>query len=549
MAKRSDSRALAIARAAEPVTSGGLIAAARRQSPGATSITAYPIVAPQGRPSSRGTSITAAVEPLHGSRQMASGRPERRKRRRSVERWQTEVWELRRESPELRFLADRKARAAAQCRLYIGHAPDGHVGDPTRITDGPAGDLAQQLFGDLPDVEQKIRRYVQHIEYTGESIVNVRDDDEHPGRLKWAVHSSRELIGAQAGQYQISDGVTPRKVDDDTEILARSWIPDPEQMAFADAPVRALLPVLRELVQMTKYVGAQIDSRLASGGGLLLVSDDVDIFDNEGKKLAFAEELHSYMLTAVDDRGSSESLAPVVAIVPYKEGRSLSDVVHLMTFGETLDPHMHERRAEAIRRIALGMDSDPGVLEGAGSMNHWSAWSLDESEVKLGIAPIITTLCHTLTAEVARPLLAAAGVENADEFVVWFDDSELKLRPDRSKDAQLLHERGVISDERVLLEAGFDDKDKPSPDEMTARWLRENAIALMGMNPAVMAPILQTMGVTLPEPPAPAAAPAAPTPPPTDPTPPAAAEPDRSPPQTMDNPPPAARITPGEGTP
>ena len=46
----------------------------------------------------------------------------------------------------------------------------------------------------------------------------------------------------------------------------------PAYLALADAPVRALLPVLRELVQMTKYVGAQIDSVLTNG--LLLVSQN-----------------------------------------------------------------------------------------------------------------------------------------------------------------------------------------------------------------------------------------------------------------------------------
>lgn len=541
---RSDSRSHAIARRhRRPVSGSSLVAQARRFAPTAQTVITYPVNT--DRPSGyRQNSITAAAGPLNGSRQLASGRSERRKRRRQAERWQTEVWELRRESPELRFLADRKARAAAQCRLYIGHAPAGHVGDPERVTDGPAHELAQALFGNLPDVEQKVRRYVQHIEYTGECIVNVRDDEDRPGRLQWSVHSSRELIGSQAGQYQITDGVTPRKVDDEVEILARSWIPDPELMAYADAPVRALLPVLRELVQMTKYVSAQIDSRLASGGGLLFIADDVDIYDNEGQKLEFADELQAYMLTAVEDRESSESLAPIVARVPTGEGRSLADVVHLVTFGEALDPHMHERRSEAIRRIALGMDSDPMVLEGGGTGNHWSIWGVDENEQKYGVAPVITTLCHTLTTEVIRPLLEAQGVQNADEFQVWFDDSELKLRPDRSKDAQLLHERGVLSTATVLAEAGFDDTDMPKPEEVTARWLRDNAIALMSMNPAVMAPILAGMGINLP-----AAEPAAPVtePPAAPPSGPAVAEqPDNSPPQTLGNPPPAA---PGEDTP
>lgn len=558
MPRRPDSTALQIVRDQSPPESPqSLIASARRHAPAAAVITAYPIEDAQQytqegasyrRRSVRGSAIVAAAERLNGADDKG-GRKVPRRRKRGAERWQNEVWELRDESPELRFLGDRIARSAAQCRIYIGHHRAGDVGDPERVTEGPAGELAQQLFGQLPEVEQKLKRYVQQIVFTGESIVNARNDETQPGRVLWSVHSSSELLGSQAGQYQITDGVTPRKVDDDNEILARSWTPSPKLSELADAPVRALLPVLRELVQMTKYVGAQIDSKLASGGGLLLVSQDVEILNKDGERVDFATELAEYMMTAIEDRASAESLAPLVASVPHIEGRSMDDVVHLQTFSETLDPHMHERRAEAIRRIALGMDSDPMVLEGAGSSNHWSAWSVEEGEVKLGISPILTTFCHTMTAEVVRPLLAAAGVQNVDEFSVWFDTSALKLRPDRSKDAQWAYDQGILSAEKTLIEQGFDTDDMPDDAERTRRVLTENLIPLLsqfGQAPGAAVEILRALGVDIPatdvpdtEAATPAAAPAVEGK--------VADDPANSPPATLDKPP--AQITPGEGTP
>lgn len=558
MPRRPDSTALQIVRDQSPPESPqSLIASARRHAPAAAVITAYPIEdaqqytqegAPYRRRSVRGSAIVAAAERLNGADDKG-GRKVPRRRKRGAERWQNEVWELRDESPELRFLGDRIARSAAQCRIYIGHHRAGDVGDPERVTEGPAGELAQQLFGQLPEVEQKLKRYVQQIVFTGESIVNARNDETQPGRVLWSVHSSSELLGSQAGQYQITDGVTPRKVDDDNEILARSWTPSPKLSALADAPVRALLPVLRELVQMTKYVGAQIDSKLASGGGLLLVSQDVEILNKDGERVDFATELAEYMMTAIEDRASAESLAPLVASVPHIEGRSMEDVVHLQTFSETLDPHMHERRAEAIRRIALGMDSDPMVLEGAGSSNHWSAWSVEEGEVKLGISPILTTFCHTMTAEVVRPLLAAAGVQNVDEFSVWFDTSALKLRPDRSKDAQWAYDQGILSAEKTLIEQGFDTDDMPDDAERTRRVLTENLIPLLsqfGQAPGAAVEILRALGVDIPATDVPDTEAATPT------AAPAvegkiADDPANSPPATLDKPP--AQITPGEGTP
>ena len=880
MRRRPESTALQIVRDALPEPSPhSVIARARQFAPSATTVTAYPIDEVRDargarRTSWRGTSLTAAAELMNGT-ETRNGRQVPRQRKRQAEQWQKDVWALRHESPEMRFLADRKARAVSQCRVYIGHHKAGDVGDPKRVDQGPVAELSQMLFGNLPDVEQKLKRYAQHIEHNGESIFNARDDDDHPGRVVWQVHSSDEVLGSRSGQYQITDGVKPRRVDDDVEILARSWTPSPQYFAHADAPVRALIPVLRELVQMTKYVGAQIDSKLASGGGVLLVASDVQLFDKDGNVLNFAEELQTYMMTAIEDRASAESLAPLVAQVPWIEGRPMAEVAHLLTFSETLDPHMHERRAEAIKRIALGMDSDPGVLEGAGGMNHWcvddqtevytrergwvrhadieigddvltlnhetgmsewkpvqaiyradvvdepmrymatqrhnsmttaahrwpvlvptvtagkvtghrrdwttserlnarhtvitgapsanlpdvakwsddlvelvgwywtegslnpgggiriaqshtvnparvdrirgcltrafgadggmwreavqpngsslggpvtvfhlrkevadvvtehapgaakivcldfvesltlaqldlfinvscqgdgwhyrhgvtdiwqkdpasldaferalilsgqavsthessggtavralksnrqrpakgrggnrpyetvsysgvvwcpttengtwfarrngqsfftgnSAWSLDESEIKLGVAPIMTTFCHTMTADIVRPLLAEAGVLNADEFSVWFDTSALKLRPDRSKDAQWGYDNRILSAEKTLAEMGFDVEDMPTPQERAARVLLENIVPLLsqfGQQPGAAVQLMRSLGVDIPEttvPDEPAAPGDSTTPPPAPPS--VADRPDNSPPDTLDNPPPA----------
>ncbi|URC17630.1 portal protein [Gordonia phage Tardus] len=551
MPRRSDSTAHRIAnrsRRAEQ-TPESMIAAARRLAPSATSIAVFdieptkPDTKGRRRRSQRGDSITAAAEVINGAEQK-NGRAAPRRRKRQAERWQSEVWELRNESPEMRFLGDRKARAASQCRIYIGHHTAGETAAPKRVTEGIVGQLAQQMFGSLAEVEQKLKRYVQHIEYNGESIINARNDPDQPDRVVWSVHSSRELLGSQAGQYQLTDGVTPRKVDDDNEIISRSWVPSPELSALADAPVRALLPVLRELVQMTKYVGAQIDSRLASGGGLLIVDSRVSIHDAQGKLTSLAKQLQDYMLTAVEDRGSAESIAPLVAQITLSEGQTLEQVAKLITFGEVLDPHMHERRQEAIKRIALGMDNDPAALEGAGSMNHWSAWSLDESEIKLGVSPILSTFCHTMTETVVRPLLRAAGVKNADEFSVWFDTTELKLRPDRSKDAQWAYSEGIMSAARVLEESGFDpETDMPDDAERARRVLMTNLIPLLGQlgsaSPGAIVEILRAIGVDIPATTMPdteqATPPAAP-PPPKQLT---ADDPANSPPDTLDNPPPA----------
>lgn len=437
------------------------------------------------RQSVRGLSVTASAQVLTTGRVKSLARS-KKKRTRAAERWQDEIWSLRDQVGELRFVGDRQARNVSQVRLYIGKRTKLSKTEPEAVTDGIPGELSNMLFGDQAGVEQKVKRYAQHIIYAGESILLISEDEDDPDRLTWAAHSSSELLGQSDVNYQITDGVKPRKLDPDREMVIRSWNPNPKLSALADAPVKAVLPVLRELVQMTKYQGAQMDSRLA-GSGILLISDRVESMmkrpENAPEDYSFVDELADYMMEPLEDRGAAGSVVPFVAKVP---GDNPANLMHHLTFDSPLDPHMHERREEAIRRIGLGMDSDPAVLLGMASANHWSAWSVDESEIKLGVAPIAATLCHTLTTKVVRPLLKAAQIADSDEYMVWFDTSALKLRPDRSKDAQTLNERGLLSDERARAEAGFDETDAPADEELNLRLIRD----LIRSDPYNLGPLL-----------------------------------------------------------
>ena len=100
------------------------------------------------------TSLTAAAELMNGT-ETRNGRQVPRQRKRQAEQWQKDVWALRNESPEMRFLADRKARAVSQCRVYIGHHKAGDVGDPKRVDQGPVAELSQMLFGNRRGIARR----------------------------------------------------------------------------------------------------------------------------------------------------------------------------------------------------------------------------------------------------------------------------------------------------------------------------------------------------------------------------------------------------------
>jgi hypothetical protein len=160
--------------------------------------------------------------------------------------------------------------------------------------------------------------------------------------------------------------------------------------------------------------------------------------------------------------------------------------------------------------------------------------------VQLGVSPAVATVCHAFTTGWLHPVLDQMGIDPS-RYLVWFDTSQLELRPDKSADSRALHEAGLLGNDAVLRENGFDPiGDAPTEQEYQRRILEKLLIA----NPALAPDILPALGITLAITiAAPDALPAAP---PAEEAP--VAEPndgqDRELPDTADAPPPAAEKLP-----
>lgn len=435
--------------------------------------------------------------------------------------WQKESWELRDEVGEFRFSGDRFARAVSLCRLYVAKVDgaEGAAGTPPAATaEDLGGDpylLGRDLFGTKAQMQQSMKRAAQHLIFNGESLLVVSYTEEDG--YSWAPYSTSELTKSGTG-WKLSDGIDDRELGAD-ELVIRAWNPHPEKAGFADSAARAVLPVVRELKGLTQHVGAQIDSRLA-GAGVLWVPDTIEVLggqaavelvedpeDPNGPMIPavpvggtasahpFVDALSEYMTIPIKDRGSAAAIVPLVVKVPTE---ALAGIQHTL-FGGNLDDKATALRDEAIRRLALGMDSAPEVLLGLGSANHWSAWQVTEEEVTLNVGPGASTICHALTAMWLRPALEQIGYspDEAAEYQIWFDASALKLRPDRSSDAQALFDKGVLSKETLLRENGFDENDLPAAEE------EERALLiglLKGAPSGEMARLLlPLLGITIPD--------------------------------------------------
>lgn len=396
------------------------------------------------------------------------------------EAWQQEAIELYSEVGELRYLANAQANAASRAELFVAKYEQGST-TPIRVfpEDDPVALAAWDEFGGGPlGRAELIKRLFIQLFVTGDGyIVGVPPgvlDGRAPitGRpleladLTYQVIAPNELTFKQ-DRITLNLGQSNRyTLSLENTIVIRTWRPNPFRYWQADSPVRSNLPVLRELVGLTKHISATIDSRLA-GAGLLLMGDSFSLLagqspipDDTPEVDPVLDALLDAMTTAIKDRDSASAVMPIILTGPDD---AIDKVKHI-TFSTPFDSATKDLRDEAIRRLALGLESPPEVLLGMGSSTHWNAWIVQDENVKTHIDPALGLICESLTHDYLWPILEEAGIPDFDSYAIWWDTTPLTLRPDRSREAIELYDRGELTGFALRRESGFPEDDAPVED-------------------------------------------------------------------------------------
>jgi hypothetical protein len=137
-----------------------------------------------------------------------------------------------------------------------------------------------------------------------------------------------------------------------------------------------------------------------------------------------------------------------------------------------LSQQARELRQEAIARFATAMDFPPEVLGGTGGTNHWSAWHIEESAVKIHIEPLMTRICDALTTAYLQPALKVLK-EDETRFIFWYDTAPLTVRPERLKDTLNMYEKGLVSKEAVRMAGDYKESEAPTEEEDLKAFTRE----------------------------------------------------------------------------
>ena len=384
--------------------------------------------------------------------------------------WQQEVWRLYDIIGELRFAANWVGSACSRVRVYVAEVDkNGRVQQETKKAKVAA--IAENMFGSPAAMSEAMRMLAINLTVAGDCYIvgrgAVRDNDAD----EWYVVSCSELKRWRGNVYQLYPDGSKESLDLDKDIVIRVWTPHPRRSLWADSPTRAAMPMLWEIERLTRYVFAQIDSRLVSAGMVPIPKEASFPDDGNDVPVPGAEGLTQAMMKAgsrsLKGEGTAAGVVPMFVEMPM----DALGKIELISFGSELSKQALDLRSEAIRRFALAMDIAPEILTGTGDSNHWSAWHVEEANIKIHIEPLMTRICDALTTAYLTPALKAIK-EDPERFVFWFDTAPLTVRPERLKDALNLNEKGIISDEAVILAGDFMLSDKPSEEEDTRKFIR-----------------------------------------------------------------------------
>jgi hypothetical protein len=440
-----------------------------------------PAGGPDG-PGSRPAALTAAAVPINlgdaASWQMF---------KLGDHRWQWEAWRHYDICGEMRFVVNWIGNAISRCRMYAADvADDGTVGDET--SDLQAKLIAETMFGTPAAKAQAQRMMGINMMVAGDVFIVAEGyqqaKDGQPAKDKWYVASSSEVYRRGDDimvRRSITHGGGNYKLDAEKDLLIRAWNPHPRRHDAADSTVRAILPVLREMEQCTKRVFAELDSRLA-GAGILLLPDNIDFprppQENPGVPQrsgveGFADLLQRTMATSMQQRDNAAAIVPIILQVATD---ALDKIKHL-TLDSTISEHISTMRKDAVERLGMGLDIPPEVLSGMGKSNHWSSWQIEESSIKVHIEPLLIQLADALNVGYYQPALKVAGIPNPEKKTLWFDITALTVRPNRSDQALQFAEKEFISAKAARDNASFTDDDAPDDKELKYNLVKALVLA------------------------------------------------------------------------
>lgn len=419
--------------------------------------------------------------------------------------WQSQLWDYYDRLGEFESAVSWRANSMSRIRLIAAELND-NGDEPTLVDEGPAADAMTRLAGGTGGQSQLMREMVIHLSVPGEGWLIGENDDDNGER--WFVASADELrVSERADGFEFRVGEDRnawRQLSSDSMVI-RFWDPHPRFGWRADSDAHHAMDAMLELDLVNKRIVAEILSRLASNGILLYDKGKLS-FPSSHQSPDGADQVDPFaeILVDVAGRGIQDPTSPE-ATIPIPIGFELGDLTGVdpsallqhVSFANIVSEKLLSQRESAIKRMATSLDMPPEVLLGVSGMNHWGAWQVEETGIKVHIAPKAELITHSLTTGYLIPALKEAGAPltgpNGGRLVVWYDPSEITVRPDRSANVLEAYKLGEVPGRVLRREIGLNEESDGMQEGEFAEWIT----TFLARQPETAPAILQEYGTTL----------------------------------------------------
>lgn len=389
--------------------------------------------------------------------------------------WQDQLWDYYDRIGEYEAAVAWRSNSISRIRLVAAEITD--TGDePTPLEEGPAADAVARLAGGTGGQAQLLRELTVHLDVPGEGwLVGEETSD---GVETWFVASADELRqhpNKKIKRFQLRTGEERNawRTLPANSLVVRVWNPHPR---FGWRPVSSgfhAMSALLELDMINKRIVAEIISRLASNGVILYDKDKLSLPNvnppPEGADQVdpLAEVFAENASIAIKDPASASAVLPLMLGMALGDmtTQRLEDLFVHVKLTEFLDDKLIAERESAVKRLAKSLDMPTEILTGVESLNHWSLSQLEESGIKVHIAPTAELIVHSLTTGYLIPTLQDLGEPltgpNGGRVVIWYDPSDLVTRPDLSANALNAYDRFEITGDSLRRHLGLPENDAP----------------------------------------------------------------------------------------
>jgi hypothetical protein len=409
------------------------------------------------------------------------------------ESWQRELWDYYDEMGDFGYAVTWRSNMVSRVRLRAGKIEAGND-EPTIVDDGPAAEIVAELSNDLSSTADLMSSLSVHLDIPGEGwligeVIN--------GRNRWQVRSNDEIRRRVDTFEVISETSALGNIEwrplAAEHFIVRIWRPHKRYRHLPYSPAKAARSAMRELELANRHIQAQYLSRLASAGVVIFPDEITFPVRPEFQDAVdpFVREWIETASEAIKTPGTAASVVPIPIRVP---GEYIDKIKHI-DFTLKLDEKIIEKRDAARRALASMINVPTELLFDAGSLNHWGLWQLEESAIKVHIAPDVEIMTNGLTVGYLHPRLRAEGVEDWEDWVVWYDASEIIARPDRSNNVLKAYDRFEVNGKTLRREIGLTEDDAPTNTE-----LQDMVLKRLSSNPQIGFLVLHELtGMPIPE--------------------------------------------------